>query len=252
MAGMLAGMVLLSGCAGTRGGDGQGLKSANADVRRERALEIGQTHYAAQDKAVVIDVLTSKGQSDPNPLVRSACLEALRKQDRDASLKLARQLITDSDPMVRWDATKALASTKSPTSRAGLLYMLEKDSDRDARREAAKGLGSYDDDEVIEHLIQALADRDRGVIVAAYRSLQVISGQSLPVRPSAWQEWYEARGSVPPPPTPEEPAGFVPPAQTPTTPPAPAGPALSSSPPADAPASGAATYDEELLRQHRR
>ena len=110
---------LLAGCRG----DGGGLKSENPDVRRERALELGrQKPWTAGGKKTLADSLTALGQSDPDPLVRSASLEALAEHDRDAARKLACGLLVDEDPTVRWDAVKVLSDSPTNEARAGLLY----------------------------------------------------------------------------------------------------------------------------------
>jgi hypothetical protein len=95
--------------------------------------------------------------------------------------------------MVRWDAMKVLSNAKTPAARAALLYALRNDTSSDVRRQATHGLGNYDDDEVVLQLIQLLADSDPGVVVAAYRSLQRVSGLNLGTRPAQWQEWFDSR-----------------------------------------------------------
>jgi vesicle coat complex subunit len=187
------------GCAGG-GGDSGGLKSKNADVRRERVLQLGESQpWGADDKKQRDKALMAMGQSDSDPLVRSAALASLEKQDKAAGDQLALQLALDQNAMVRWDAMKVLSGSKSPEARTALLYAVRNDTSSDVRRTAAKGLGNFDDDEVVAELMKLLSDADPGVVGGAYRSLQRISGLSLGTRVSEWQAWYESRSSVPSP-----------------------------------------------------
>lgn len=195
-------VVMLTGCVG--GGSGHdradGLKSPHADVRRERVLELGRNRpWGAGKRKTLVNTLHAMGQSDPDPLVRCAALASLQRLDSAASITLARELITDTDPMVRCDAAKALSAGSGDEARSGLLYAVEKDPSRDVRREAARGLGRFSDDEVVRKLINLLADGDPGVVVAACRSLQRISGLDMGARLGQWQEWYDRRDSIPAP-----------------------------------------------------
>ena len=194
-------VLVTGGCVGSGGPDEPGgLKSRNPDVRRERVLQLGREHaWSARQREATVSALTAVGQSDPDPLVRSAALVSLQKQDKEAAQALARQLLSDADALVRWDAVKVLSTSSSREARSGLLYAVRSDSSRDVRREAAKGLSRFPDDEVVEQLLALLGDSDSDVVVASCRSLERISGQKLGAQPGAWQEWYQSRTSIPAP-----------------------------------------------------
>ena len=242
---LLLPLLFLPGCLGGPR-DSAGLKSASPDVRRERVPELGRRKpWPDSARKQVLDALTAVGQSDPDPLVRSAALASLRKQDGSAAEELALQLALDPDPLVRRDALKILSSSSSPRARAALLYAIRNDSSSDVRRQAARGLARFNDDEVLSLLIELLVDSDPGVVVASYRSLQTLSGLNLGARPAPWREWLAARPSVPPPSDHDLPAS--PPQPSPGTEPAPP----ASSPVAPAPTPAPAPDLDELQRFRR-
>lgn len=255
----LLGAVVLHGCAGGPV-DNAGLKSANPDVRRERVIQLGrQRPFSPDARKQLVDALTALGQSDADPLVRSAALSSLQKQDAAAAEGLALQLAIDPDPMVRTDAMNVLALNTDPRSRSALLYAVRNDGSSDVRRRAARGLANFDDDEVVRLLIELLADSDPGVVVASCRSLQRISGLKLGTHSTEWQTWLDARAGVPAPSSESQPALAPQSPDVPAQPPIAGPPPVSPQPPPvvvkEAPVSVPApspTIDVDELRRNRR
>jgi len=235
--------ITLAGCLG--GPEGGGLRSDNPDVRRERVLELGQQKpWGSGAKKELNDALVAVGQSDPDPLVRSAALASYRRQDPAAARTLAIELAADPDPLVRWDAVKVLAASNDPRARSVLLYALRSDDSSDVRREAARGLANFDDQEVLQELILRLGDPDPGVVVKAYRSLRSISGLNLGTHASRWQEWLDARN------TPVPPTGSAP--AVPVVAPAPSTPLPELKPTPPATPAPSENPDVEELKRFRR
>lgn len=187
--------VLLAGCGSSANFERNagGLESRSADIRRESALELGRTTvHDAELRARLIRRLSVLAQSDSDPLVRSAALNALSMQDPKQALDLARRVRTDTSPLVRWDAVKILARTYDISLIPVLAELAASDPDANARREAAKALGKYDDPRSVAALIDRLTDGDLSVAHAARESLIHISGGvDLGMKPEPWRKWLQ-------------------------------------------------------------
>jgi HEAT repeat protein len=170
-----------------------GLDSRNADVRRESALDLGRTTVTdAPLRARLIRRLAVVAQSDADPLVRSAALNALSMQDLKEAVDVARRVRTDPSAMVRWDAVKIMARTHDPSLVSALAELAESDVDANTRRESARALGEYDDPRSIGALIDRLGDSDISVAHAARQSLTRISrGVDLGMKPEPWRKWLQ-------------------------------------------------------------
>jgi HEAT repeat protein len=187
--------VLLTGCASwwSFEKNAGGLDSRSADTRRESALELGRTTvYDAGLRARLTRRLAVLAQSDSDPLVRSAALNALSMQDPKQALDVARRVRTDTSAMVRWDAVKILGRTRDPSLVPVLVELAAGDTDPNTRRECVKALGEYDDPRSIAALIDRLGDSDISVAHAARQSLIRISrGVDLGMKAEPWRKWLQ-------------------------------------------------------------
>jgi HEAT repeat protein len=203
----IATMVLaFAGCAATPPlrEDARGLESPNADVRRESANALRATRVPDPElHRQLVRKLAVMAQSDPEPLVRSAALMALTRQDAATAVDLARRLRTDPDTMVRWDAVKVMAASGGPELVPAFIEVAGNDASEDVRREATRALGAYGEPRVIDALVLRLNDEGPSVRHAARMSLARIAGVDLGPAPDAWRKWWTQKTSPPD----EHPAG---------------------------------------------
>lgn len=185
---------LLTGCsgAGKFERNARALDSESPDVRRESALELRSARVRNQDlRAQLIRRLSVMAQSDPDPLVRSASVTALARQDPKTAVDIAGRMRTDDDPMVRHDAVNVMAA-HGGKSVVGELIEMTKDPDEDVRREAVKALAPHDEPRVIAALIDRITDPHISVAHAARESLvQISGGVDLGMSAAAWRKWLQ-------------------------------------------------------------
>ena len=175
--------------------DARGLDSPSAYVRRESANRLRTTRVDEPElRRQLVRRLSVLAQSDPEPLVRSAALLALTRQDPAVALDVAKRVRTDSSPMVRWDAAIVLRKFGDEAVVDVLIEIAAKDAAEEARREAVKALGDYDGPRVIDALIARLDDPEISVKHAARDSLIRISGGAVDfgMNAQAWRKWWTA------------------------------------------------------------
>lgn len=111
------------------------------------------------------------------------------------------QEVSPPDNSTRWDAVEALAQlsqrgriTPEQSERvvATLLDRLVNDSSRDVRIAAARGLGCYPQEPVVEALIQTLREEDFGLVHACESALARLTGVTHDCDAYAWRQWLEA------------------------------------------------------------
>jgi len=131
-------------------------------------------------------------QSDPEPLVRSASLNAVGTQDPEAALDLARRVRTDASAMVRRDAVLVLAR-RVDGPRIDALIELARDDDPDVRTEATRALGHADEPRVINVLLERLDDVEPSVQHAAREGLIRHAGGTVDfgTRRDNWEQWWK-------------------------------------------------------------
>ncbi|MBI5368468.1 MAG: HEAT repeat domain-containing protein [Planctomycetes bacterium] len=217
-------LALAAGGCGIFGGSGKdprGVLAADADVRRDAVVALGETRDPA-----AVPVLADRLLKDPDNLVRATAARALgRVRDRSTGPYLVAAL-KDAHEMVRWEACVALGDVQDPATIPDLVRVLDSDECADCRREAAKSLGALLAKDALESLIAALSDRDEGVRKAAWDALKGITGQPFPRERAPWEVWFRNLPATPPPaaraPTPAAAAPAAPPspAPKPTAPPA--------------------------------
>jgi len=175
------------------GASAAGLDSANADVRRESALELAKARIAdRQKREQVVRRMVVMAQSDTDSLVRSAALQGLLAQDPAVAVDTANRVRADESAMVRWDATKILAARGGKAAAGALVERLTEDPDANVRREAARALGRHDEPRVARALAAALDDPDLSVVQAAYGSLLKISaGVDFGMKREPWEKWWK-------------------------------------------------------------
>lgn len=129
--------------------------------------------------------------SDPHPAVRAAVAKALGTHGQSEDANLLALLLTDADPLVRWQAADALRKLHNPSAAPALAARLNPDleDDDDTRAAAARALGQYPDRVVLSRLTAALEDRSFAVVNAAHQSLVRLTGHDAGLDPRDWSDW---------------------------------------------------------------
>lgn len=134
---------------------------------------------------------------DPDPTVRAAAVSALGRHGEPADVALIVPRLADEGELVRWEAAKALQRLHKDAAAEPLIERVKNDPDDDVRTAAADALGQYAQPAVFDALVAALDDPSFGVALAARRSLDTLTGQTLGDRPKAWVAWAGAhRGEM--------------------------------------------------------
>ena len=76
-----------------------------------------------------------------------------------------------------------------------LIWILTSHKDPEMRANAATMLGSNKGKSAVKPLIDALADENESVRVAAHKALVKITKQELPLQAAQWLEWWDKSGS---------------------------------------------------------
>src|ERR1035437_8945668 len=151
-------------------------------------------HEAAYMKAYKI--LTT----DPHPMVRAQAMRALgssHKYDEavpyliDGGTGKKATGLADAEPEVRRDAARGLQETFNDTAIPALAEHLLKDTDEQVRVGCARALKWGRSPMAYRALIDALDDRDAGVVYWAHQSLETTTGQRIGFDPKASLAWYQ-------------------------------------------------------------
>ena len=181
------------------------LQSELPDERRSAIHRIARTRYLP--RRVVIDTFGTRARTDHSAAVRCAAVVALRKP-RDPGVAATRVAILERDPPtgrrrstcvdVRWEALRtilslaqdgALPTDQRDRTRDVAAGLLGQDGSRDVRQTAARVLGFLQDRRVLDPLVDALEQRDFGVVYESERSLMRLTGRAFDYDAPAWREW---------------------------------------------------------------
>jgi len=165
----------------------------SADERRDAVAWLCTKKYgheAAYMKAY--EVLTT----DPHPMVRAQVMRALGSSHQDRAVPYlvdgttGKTGLSDPEPEVRRDAARGLQETFNNTAIAALATSVIKDPDDQVRVGCARALGNGRTAVANRALIDALDDRNAGVVYWAHQSLVITTGQRIGFEPKAWLLWY--------------------------------------------------------------
>ena len=190
------------------------VSSEDPDARRDAVTMISQSKLYDREWAikgfVAIALLESEAQT------RCVAIRALARTGDPRATETMLKIINYQDyppqevwpplPIVRWDATAALADLSAAgrvpeEQREGvyktLLAQLKHDTERHARIAAARGLAFYSEDDTIPALIGGLRDDDFAVAHQCEESLVHLTGRTHNADATAWGAWLEENRSTP-------------------------------------------------------
>lgn len=133
-----------------------------------------------------------QASADGDPGVRAMAIRALGRHGSPEHVPIILNSFSDKDDLVRWECARALQRIYAPEAVAPLIERLDRETEDDVlvREAAAIALGQYPEPRVAQALFSALNDRNLSVNVAANRSLQILTGESLPPDATRWIRWY--------------------------------------------------------------
>ncbi len=182
--------------------------SEDPDVRRDAVAQIAKSKQSKAEWAIKGFIAIALLESDAQ--ARCVAIRALARTSDpravETMLKILHhreyppQEVWPPDALCRWDATEVLANLSAAGAvpqeqrdrvRQTLLERLRSDSDRHARIAAARGLGYYADEEVLQGLIDGLRDEDFAVVHECEASLIRLTGETHDGNALAWSDWLE-------------------------------------------------------------
>lgn len=161
----------------------------NADSRQRGVLLLANAPWGGE--GVYLDYYR-EALADEDAGVRIAAIRALalHGEPEDAP-EIAGQLDPAQPDLVRWEAARALQRLHDDDAVPALLDAIDGSVEPDARvrAHAATALGQYADRRVVDRLIEALADPDLAVNVAAQKSLTTLTGEDFQLSIADWVSW---------------------------------------------------------------
>jgi len=164
----------------------------DADLRRRSVNRLSAAPFGGEAPYVRVYRLLI---DDPDPTVRAACAKALGLHGEPVDVERMIPRLEDEDTLVRWEIAKSLQKLHSKSAIKPLIETMKKDPDPDVRMSATVALGQYAELNVFNSLIGALDDQHFSVVLAAKRSLQIITGQSFGTDGAEWLTWAKGQGT---------------------------------------------------------
>lgn len=182
------------------------LEDKSPDVQREAIVRVSKTPHLTNE--VVIRALATLARADQSESVRYAAVRALAKAGTTGAIKplteiasapddteivteprsgeVRRAALDGLDPLL---ASDRLSQEQRATCRKTAIHLLEHNRSRDVRIAAARVLRHFPTNAVLTTLIDALDQRDFGVVYQSERSLMHLTGQTFDHAADAWRRW---------------------------------------------------------------
>jgi len=156
----------------------------DADRRRQGILRLSRKDWGLREP--YLKGYATILQTDSDPLVRAAAVRALgMAQDPNYLTDVTRSLFDNVD-FVRQDAAAALDSLTGEEAVDPLRNRLRNDMNQDVRAHSARALRHYRRQDVARSLIEALSDKAFGVRYRVHESLVAIAGEDRGYHPEDW------------------------------------------------------------------
>jgi HEAT repeat protein len=127
------------------------LSSSDPEERRDAVTRLGNLHVAEASRAAV------PALSDSAPVIRATATKAVLSLDPNESVAVLLPLLKDKDEFVRREAAYALGRTRSRSATAALSEQLLNDKEDGVRAAAAVALGDIADEAAVVSLVGTLA-----------------------------------------------------------------------------------------------
>ncbi|PYS74888.1 MAG: hypothetical protein DMF69_00395 [Acidobacteria bacterium] len=141
----------------------QRFASSDPDERRDALMRLGTMHRVEASRAAKI------GLTDTSPMVRAVAAKAILSLNQAESVPALTPLLADKDEFVRRETAYALGLTKSRDATSSLVGLLLNDKEDGVRAAAAVALGQVGDESAVVALANVLAPN-----VAAFLQLKKI------------------------------------------------------------------------------
>lgn len=167
-------------------------EALGAATRRITALAADATAAAAASPARQAEFtqrLADQLLTEHDPLVRARIVEAAAPFGTPAAAAICAGAVADPDPQVRAAACDAWARRGGPDAVRLLAARFDDDADLTVRLRALHALGSIRDEAAIAVLARALDDSDPAVQLRAMGSLRQFTGRDLGNDPTTWKAW---------------------------------------------------------------
>jgi len=163
----------------------------SADNRREGTVLISNASFGGVD--VYLAVYRDMVDRERDPIVKAIAIRALARHGQPEDAMHILPHLTHENVQVRWEAAKGLQRLHNTAAVSDLLKVLNNEAENiDVRIAAAVALGQYPEDRVFQGLLNALDERELSVNVAAAKSLETLTGQSLGLDGPKWYAWYHS------------------------------------------------------------
>jgi HEAT repeat protein len=144
------------------------------------------------------DELARQIQIEPDPLVRTAVVNAIAEFRTPMAQQVLEAGLEDASRPVRIACCRALGQRGEASSVRSLSQVLKQDKDLDVRLTAAEALGKIHSPESVQALVTALEDRDPAMQYVGVQSMKTLTGKDYGGDVDAWRQL--ATGQAPPPP----------------------------------------------------
>jgi len=182
------------------------LDAESADARREAVVQVSKSPHFANE--IVVRVLATIARADKSESVRYAAARALAKSEVLGAVEPLVEIVSAPDDSVSGSGPRlgmvcaaALEGLGPFVARGGLsdeqrcaceaaaIDLLKKHLSRDVRLSAARFLRRFPSRGVLNALIDALDQRDFGVVYQSERSLMHLTGETFDCNAAAWRKW---------------------------------------------------------------
>lgn len=167
----------------------------NADRRATGTLLLANAPWGGEDVYVR---LYREQIKDTDPLVRAVAARALGMHGSPDDVPAIVAQLESQERYLRWEAARALQRLHNPVAVEPLCARLsaKKETEPVVREAAATALGQYAERKVFEALVAALDDRDLAVSRSARASLETLTGRELGDEVRPWVAWSKQESDL--------------------------------------------------------